>query len=413
MVFPDLRGDEFIERLGTFFEARGRRVLDRIEHPCGAPLLGRHASLDGHPGARAFTFFEPEWVDYAGPMTIVHERLAGDAPWDPTWIAGVSAEAGGWALAWKTGSGVGGELIAYLGGCRVERVTTPGEAGTRAVLAGWMRQVSDAPCDLDPAATARVRSIIVSGLAISPRDSARGDSELHRAVISDVELTQVLATAAELSAQPEARWAARRSPTAKMPFVVVDGVRAGAWLSDLARSLDASVASVTIGATGVSWATHPPGTSGASGEGRGVETVARALGCVTIAMGDYPAIVRGPGSELTPREAPRPSLRPLLLVESVPGTWSLLLDAESDAVTVEGVIAQSGEAPTGYLWTRVARALVDRNEPALREAIEYASEAGAFSARSDDAVALERLGVWMSWVASDPDAMRTLLAKGV
>ncbi|MEZ4392431.1 MAG: Imm51 family immunity protein [Polyangiales bacterium] len=253
--------------------------------------------------------------------------------------------------------------------------------------------------------------------ASTPTGEGRGlgASALRRAVIAGVEQAQVRAAAAELSEQPGLRWSPRRSPVADLPFVVVDGAYDDAWFAALARRLDAFAASIVVDGTSgeVTWTTLAPGGVGASGVGRGVEPLVRALGGVMITLGEYPAIVRREGSELARREVPPPTLRPLLLTEAVPGTWSLLLDAEGDRARVDGVIVEAGEAPTGYFWTRVARALVERSEATLHEAIEYASEAGMFCARSDDAAALRRLGVWMSWVASDPDAMRALLATGV
>ncbi|MFJ8582069.1 Imm51 family immunity protein [Micromonospora sp. NPDC093277] len=101
-------------------------------------------------------------------------------------------------------------------------------------------------------------------------------------------------------------------------------------------------------------------------------------------------------------------MRPLRLVETTPGNYSLLLDAGSTAV--DEVIEKLGHEPNGYFWEGVAQLLVSTEAPTLESRFDYDPEGGMFCAYGTDRSALEELAAQMATVANDPDRIRQLVA---
>lgn len=107
-------------------------------------------------------------------------------------------------------------------------------------------------------------------------------------------------------------------------------------------------------------------------------------------------------------------MKPLTLIETDPGNYSLLLNAGTTAV--DDLIRELGHEPNGYFWEGVAQLLVSGQAPVLQERFSYDPEAGMFCAYGQDRVALEQLGTLMAAVTTDADRMRALIelakAKG-
>lgn len=100
-------------------------------------------------------------------------------------------------------------------------------------------------------------------------------------------------------------------------------------------------------------------------------------------------------------------MRPLRLIETTPGTFSLLLDAGT--TDVDTLVEQLGYEPGGYFWEGIAQLLVQTQAPELDGRFEYDPEAGMFCAYGTDRKALERLGTLMAAVATDGSRVRELL----
>ncbi|MFD2765897.1 Imm51 family immunity protein [Micromonospora eburnea] len=101
-------------------------------------------------------------------------------------------------------------------------------------------------------------------------------------------------------------------------------------------------------------------------------------------------------------------MRPLRLVETTPGNYSLLLDAGT--TTVDEVIEELGHEPNGYFWEGVAQLLVSTEAPDLAARFDYDPEGGMFCAYGTDRPALEELAARMAAVATDADRVRQLVA---
>jgi hypothetical protein len=101
-------------------------------------------------------------------------------------------------------------------------------------------------------------------------------------------------------------------------------------------------------------------------------------------------------------------MTPLKLVETTPGSFSLLLDAGT--TSVDDLVQELGHEPNGYFWEGVAQFLVGTDAPALEGRVEYDPEGGMFCAYSKDRAALEELGALIAAVANDANRMRRLLA---
>lgn len=102
-------------------------------------------------------------------------------------------------------------------------------------------------------------------------------------------------------------------------------------------------------------------------------------------------------------------MTPLKLVETRPGSYSLLLDAGT--TRVDGTVEQLGHEPNGYFWEGVARFLVGTEAKSLEGRVSYDPEGGMFCAYGTDRTALEELGALLSAVAADTDRMRKLVAS--
>ena len=102
-------------------------------------------------------------------------------------------------------------------------------------------------------------------------------------------------------------------------------------------------------------------------------------------------------------------MKPLKVIETTPGKFSLLLNAGE--TPVDETISELGHEPNGYFWEGVATLLVDKNAPELAEGFSYDPEAGMFCAYGTDKGALEKLGTLMSPVANDPNQMRKLIEQ--
>ncbi|WP_432930670.1 Imm51 family immunity protein [Microbispora sp. CA-135349] len=101
-------------------------------------------------------------------------------------------------------------------------------------------------------------------------------------------------------------------------------------------------------------------------------------------------------------------MHPLKLIESVPGTYSLLLDAGT--TQVDSVIEELGHEPNGYFWEGVAQVLVGTEVPALKGRFSCDPEADMFCAYGSDRAVLEELGTRLASVATDANRMRRLVA---
>ncbi|HEU5029925.1 MAG TPA: Imm51 family immunity protein [Spirillospora sp.] len=102
-------------------------------------------------------------------------------------------------------------------------------------------------------------------------------------------------------------------------------------------------------------------------------------------------------------------MTPLKLVETAPGSFSLLLNAGT--TQVDGLVEELGHEPNGYFWEGVAQFLVGTEAKSLEGRFSYDPEGGMFCAYGADPAALEELGALMSAVAADADRMRRLVTS--
>ena len=98
---------------------------------------------------------------------------------------------------------------------------------------------------------------------------------------------------------------------------------------------------------------------------------------------------------------------PLRLIETQPGSYSLLLDAGS--TPVDRVISELGHEPNGYFWEGVAQLLVSTSAPHLDGRFRYDPEGGMFCAYGSDRAALEELATHLASVATDAQRARHLV----
>ena len=96
------------------------------------------------------------------------------------------------------------------------------------------------------------------------------------------------------------------------------------------------------------------------------------------------------------------------LIETSPGKYSLLLNANTTAV--DAVVEDLGHEPNGYFWAGVARLLVSTEAPALEGRFSYDPEAGMFCAYGTDRGALESLSKLLTAVATDAEQARKVVA---
>ncbi|WP_173094097.1 Imm51 family immunity protein [Actinomadura verrucosospora] len=102
-------------------------------------------------------------------------------------------------------------------------------------------------------------------------------------------------------------------------------------------------------------------------------------------------------------------MTPLRLIETRPGSFSLLLDAGT--TQVDGLVEELGHEPNGYFWEGTARFLVSTEAQGLEGRFSYDPEGGMFCAYGQDRSALEELGALLASVAADGDRMRKLVTS--
>ncbi|WP_026412733.1 Imm51 family immunity protein [Actinomadura oligospora] len=100
-------------------------------------------------------------------------------------------------------------------------------------------------------------------------------------------------------------------------------------------------------------------------------------------------------------------MTPLKLIETSPGSFSLLLNAGT--TQVDALVEQHGHEPNGYFWEGVARFLVTTEAPSLEGRFSYDPEAGMFCAYGRDRPALEELATLLAPTTTTPTRMTTLL----
>ncbi len=103
------------------------------------------------------------------------------------------------------------------------------------------------------------------------------------------------------------------------------------------------------------------------------------------------------------------SIAPLRLIETEPGSHSLLLDAGS--TKVDQTVDELGHEANGYFWEGIAQLLVQLEAPELDGRFDYDPEGSMFVAYGEDRAALEKLGVLMAAVADDPARMTNLVQR--
>ena len=101
-------------------------------------------------------------------------------------------------------------------------------------------------------------------------------------------------------------------------------------------------------------------------------------------------------------------MTPLKIVETVPGAFSLLLNAGD--TTVDALVEELGHEPNGYFWEDVAKFLVSTEAPTLEGRFSYDPEGGMFCAHGRDRDALAQLGALLVAVANDGGRLQALVA---
>jgi hypothetical protein len=300
-VFADVGVDAFAPLLEAELARRGYQLVERLDHAAGAvyPALGRH--VDGHDDLEAFTVHEPAAVGIAPPTTVVHQRIGAVAGrrWDPALTRALSRATGGFALALeaaRTRDEYG--LGAYYDG-RVlseDRPTVADEDDVWAALVARHAVVTgghEAQLRWGPADTPR--SWIVRRGPVPP---AAAPPLLRRAFFANVSGARVHAAIGALGSLAPAslRVCERMTPTAEIPYVLVDGDFVHGWFSLLAQELQAFAVAVNLPASGTrfTWASVDPDGRSDAGDDAGLEAFARVLGVLTVTMGEPPAILRWP-----------------------------------------------------------------------------------------------------------------------
>jgi hypothetical protein len=102
------------------------------------------------------------------------------------------------------------------------------------------------------------------------------------------------------------------------------------------------------------------------------------------------------------------AMEPMRVIETSPGTFSLMLHAGT--TDVDAAIEDLGHEPNGYFWEGVAQLLVETEAPGLAERFRYDPEGDMFVAYGSDTLALDELAVLMTAVGTDPDRLRQLVA---
>jgi hypothetical protein len=102
-------------------------------------------------------------------------------------------------------------------------------------------------------------------------------------------------------------------------------------------------------------------------------------------------------------------VKPLRIVETSPGSYSLLL--ETHEAPVHDLIEELEHEPNGYFWQGIAELLITSEAPDLTGLMEFDSEGGMFCAYAEDRRVLEELGSRMAVVATDHSRMRQLVEQ--
>ncbi|MEV5570726.1 Imm51 family immunity protein [Spirillospora sp. NPDC052269] len=100
-------------------------------------------------------------------------------------------------------------------------------------------------------------------------------------------------------------------------------------------------------------------------------------------------------------------MTPLKLLETRPGSFSLLLDAGT--TQVDALVQEHGHEPNGYFWEGLARFLVTTEAPSLENRFSYDPEGSMFCAYGSDRPALEALAALLSKAATTPSRMESLI----
>lgn len=100
---------------------------------------------------------------------------------------------------------------------------------------------------------------------------------------------------------------------------------------------------------------------------------------------------------------------PLKLIETAPGSYSLLLNAGS--TPVDEVVQGLGHEPNGYFWEGVAQFLAGEQAPGLVGRFEFDSEGGMFCAYGSDRAALEELAALLAPVTRERGAAQELVSR--
>jgi hypothetical protein len=101
------------------------------------------------------------------------------------------------------------------------------------------------------------------------------------------------------------------------------------------------------------------------------------------------------------------SLEPLLLDETSPGVFNLLL---RDLDSFSPVFESAGHSGNGYSWEAVARHVLESSLSEFEEVIALNSEADMFCAHGRDRDALEQLGAVLADAARSPKGLKKLIA---
>ena len=102
-------------------------------------------------------------------------------------------------------------------------------------------------------------------------------------------------------------------------------------------------------------------------------------------------------------------MKPLRLIETRPGYYSLLLNA--GATASDDTIVTLGHEPNGYFWEGLAQLAVQTGAPNLEGKFAYDPEADTFCAYGNDRDALTKLGSLVAELANDPGKLKALMAK--
>jgi hypothetical protein len=278
---------------------RGQRVLERLAHPRGEVFPELTERLARHPGAQAFTFYEPPPLAVAPPSTIMHQRSTVDAGWDPMLVRALSAGSGGFALAMhaRRSREEYGLAVFYAGHTLESTAAFADEAATWAALSTHYRTVTGgSDSDLRWSEGVEPRSWIVEASPAAPV-AADAEPPLRRAAFAGVRAEEVRAALADLGSPIGAlRLLERHTPVAAIPFVLLDGDLELARFNALAQRLGTHAAAVDLRHPAeITWTRLGPGGPQGVGRDHGAGVLEQVWGALAVTMGEPPAIIRWPG----------------------------------------------------------------------------------------------------------------------